>query len=135
MAAERTIIEIDLVPDLLVDGPRDADSTGLGECLEPGSDVDAIAKDVVTVGDHVAEIDADPQLETARGRDGVVDGTRGALHLDGAVQRVDDTRKVSQQAVARYLGPELPASAVSAVPKLSAGPDFLVEIEAIANLN
>jgi enamine deaminase RidA (YjgF/YER057c/UK114 family) len=36
---------------------------------------------------------------------------------------------------ARYLGPELPASTVTAVPRLSAGPDFLVEIEAIANLN
>jgi enamine deaminase RidA (YjgF/YER057c/UK114 family) len=35
----------------------------------------------------------------------------------------------------RYLGPESPASTVSAVPRLSAGPDFLVEIEAIATLN
>jgi hypothetical protein len=36
---------------------------------------------------------------------------------------------------ARYLGAESAASAISAVPKLAAGPDFLVEIEAVANLN
>jgi hypothetical protein len=33
---------------------------------------------------------------------------------------------------ARYIGP---ASTVTPVPSLSAGPDFLVEIEAVANLN
>ena len=36
---------------------------------------------------------------------------------------------------ARHLGPESEASAISAVPKLAAGPNFLVEIEAVANLN
>ena len=30
----------------------------------------------------------------------VVDGARGPLHLDGAIQRVDDARKIRQQAVA-----------------------------------
>jgi enamine deaminase RidA (YjgF/YER057c/UK114 family) len=34
-----------------------------------------------------------------------------------------------------YLGPESPTSTVNTVPKLAAGPDFLVEIEAVANLN
>ena len=34
-----------------------------------------------------------------------------------------------------YLGPESPTSTVTTVPKLAAGPDYLVEIEAIANLN
>jgi enamine deaminase RidA (YjgF/YER057c/UK114 family) len=33
-----------------------------------------------------------------------------------------------------YLGPESPTSTVNTVPKLTAGPDFLVEIEAVANL-
>ena len=73
---------------------------GLGEGLEPGGDVDAIAEDVVAIDDDVAEIDTDPQLETAFGRDRVVDGTRRSLHLEGAVQRVDDARKIRQKAVA-----------------------------------
>ena len=100
MVAERTVIEIELVPDLVVDGLRNADCAGLGERLEPGSDVDAIAKDVVAVDDHVAEIDADPQLETALGRDRLIDCARCSLHLDSAAQRVDDARKIRQQAVA-----------------------------------
>jgi len=36
---------------------------------------------------------------------------------------------------ARYLGPESASSAVNAVPTLAAGPDFLVEIEAVAAIN
>ena len=100
MVAERAVIEIELVPDLVVHGLRDADGAGLGERLEPGGDVDAVAKDVVAVDDDVAEIDADPQLETALGRDRGVDRARGALHLDSATQRVDDARKIRQQAVA-----------------------------------
>ena len=35
---------------------------------------------------------------------------------------------------AEYLGPESPTSTVNTVSKLAAGPDFLVEIEAVANL-
>ena len=85
MATERMVIEIELVLDLLVDSLGDANGAGLGERLEPGGDVDAIAKDVVAIDDHVAEIDTDPEFETTFGRDRVVDGTRRSLHLDGAV--------------------------------------------------
>ena len=74
MAAERTVIEIELVPDLLVNGMGDANGARLGESLEAGSDVDAIAKDVVAIDDHVAKIDTDPELETPVRRDGIVDG-------------------------------------------------------------
>jgi len=35
----------------------------------------------------------------------------------------------------RDLGPRSPESSVATVPKLAAGPDFLVEIEAVAKLN
>jgi hypothetical protein len=99
MAAERPEIEIELVFDLVVDRLRDADGAGLRERLEPGGDVDAIAKDVVAVDDDVAEIDTNAQFEPALGRERVVDRSRGPLHLDSAVQRVDDARKIRQQAV------------------------------------
>src|SRR5215472_2055649 len=74
MASERTVIEIELIPDMLVNSVGDANGAGPGESLEPGGDVDAIAEDVATVDDHVAEIDTDPEFETLVGRDGVVDG-------------------------------------------------------------
>jgi hypothetical protein len=101
MAAERAVIEIELVSDMIVYRLRDANSAGLGERLDPGGDVDAIAKDVVAIDDYIAEVDTDPQLEPAFGRERIVDPTRGALHLDGAVDRVDDTREIGKQAVAR----------------------------------
>jgi len=100
VGAERTIIEIELALDLVVNGLRDANGAGLGERLEPGGDVDAVAKDVVTVDDDIAEIDTNPQLQAALGRGRVVYRTRGPLHLDGATQRVDDARKIRQHAVA-----------------------------------
>ena len=100
MAAERAVVEIELVPDLVIYGMRNADRARLGKRLEPGSDVDPIAKDVVTVDDHIAEIDANPQLQAALGWDRIIDGARRVLHLDGAVQRIDDTRKIRQNAIA-----------------------------------
>ena len=50
---------------------------------------------------------------------------------------VTDAHAFKQNADIRseYLGPESPTSTVNTVPKLPAGPDYLVEIEAIAKLN
>ena len=50
---------------------------------------------------------------------------------------VTDAHAFKQNADIRseYLGPESPTSTVNTVPKLPAGPDYLVEIEAVANLN
>ena len=101
MTAEWTVSEIKLVSDLVVNWLRYADGARLGEALEARGDVDAIAEDIVTVDDDVAEIDADPQLEPAFRRDRIIDSTRRSLHLDGAAQRIDYARKIRQQAVAR----------------------------------
>ncbi len=46
-----------------------------------------------------------------------------------------DAFNKNTDALAGELGPRASGSSVATVPKLSAGPDFLVEIEAIANLN
>ena len=72
MAAERTVIEIELIPDLVVDRVRDANRAGLREPLEPHGDIDAITKDVVAVDDDITQVDPDPQLETALLRDRLV---------------------------------------------------------------
>src|SRR5215469_388343 len=63
-------------------------------------DVDAITKNVFAVDNHITEIDPDPQFESALGWNGVIDGTRCPLHLDGTAERVDDTRKIREDAVA-----------------------------------
>jgi hypothetical protein len=74
MAAERMVIEIELIPDLLVNGMGDANGARLGESLEACPDVSAIAKDVAAIDNHVAKIDTDPELETPVRRNGIVDG-------------------------------------------------------------
>src|SRR5215469_1755970 len=99
MAAERAVVEIELVPDLFVDRPGNAYRAWLRERLEPGGDVDPVAEDIIAVNYHIAEVDADPKLETALRRQRVIDRARGPLHFDGAVQRIDDARKIRQQAV------------------------------------
>ena len=100
MAAERPVIEVELIPDLVVDRLRNAHRAGFGQRLEPGSDVDAVSEDIVAVDDHVAKIDADPQFETPFRRKRIVEQSRGLLHLDSAAERVDDAGKIRKQAVA-----------------------------------
>jgi hypothetical protein len=38
------------------------DTASLGQCLKPGRDTNAIAKDVVAIDDYLVDIDADAQL-------------------------------------------------------------------------
>jgi enamine deaminase RidA (YjgF/YER057c/UK114 family) len=64
-------------------------------------------------------------LEAAGGKASDIVLTRAYVTDADAFKQNADMR-------ARYLGPESAASTVSAVPKLAAGPDFLVEIEAVA---
>jgi hypothetical protein len=99
MSAERAVIEIELVPDVLVHGVRDANSARLRQCLEPRGDVDPVTENIVAVDDDVAKVDADPQLEPSLKRDRIVDRTRRSLHCEGAVQRVDHAGEIRQQAV------------------------------------
>src|SRR5215470_327367 len=47
--------------DAFVDDRGNANAAGLGQRLETGGDVDAVAVNVVAFDDDVAEIDADPQ--------------------------------------------------------------------------
>ena len=59
--------EAQLVEDLIAHDAADADSAGLGQRFEARRDIDAIAEDVVAVDDDVADIDADPKIETLVG--------------------------------------------------------------------
>ena len=43
--------------------PRDADAAGLGQRLQPGRDIDAVAEEIAALDDDVAEIDADAQAD------------------------------------------------------------------------
>ena len=88
------------VADVVAHGARDADAAGLRQCLEPRCNVDTVAVYVVPVGDHVAEIDPDPEGDAfVLGLPGIAVDHR-PLYLDGAPHRIDHTRKFHQHAIA-----------------------------------
>ena len=76
------------------------DPAGLRQRFEARGDIDAVAEDVVALGDHVAEIDANAKP------DALFVGYLGfavehaALHLGRTAHRIDDARKLHEQAVA-----------------------------------
>src|SRR6516225_3446689 len=71
----------------------------IGQGLDPCGDVDAVAIEFVALDDHVAEIDADAQLDAAVRRDIRVALGHRLLHLDRAAHRIDDAGKLYQHAV------------------------------------
>jgi hypothetical protein len=88
-------------PDLVVHAAAYADRTGLGELLDSCRDVDAIAVDCLVLGDHVAEIDPDPELHAAFGGKLGIGGGKLVLDLDRAFHGRECTGEFDQQAVAR----------------------------------
>ncbi len=100
------ILECDVVQsvaDLIAHRARDADAARLGEHFEARRDVDAVAKDVVALNDHVAQIDANAELYPPRRRDVRVASRHPALNLGRAQHRVGDAVKLDQHAVASGL--------------------------------
>ena len=57
--------DVEPVADLVAHRRRDADAARLGQRLEPRGDIDAVAEDVAVLDDHVAEIDADAELDAS----------------------------------------------------------------------
>ncbi|HEY6620868.1 MAG TPA: hypothetical protein VIY68_15085 [Steroidobacteraceae bacterium] len=92
--------ERQLVPDLIIRRARDAYAAGLAERLQAGGNIDAIPEDIVAVYNDVPHIDPDakhdaPVLSHAR-----IPADHTTLHYDGAPDRIDDTGKLDQRAVA-----------------------------------
>jgi hypothetical protein len=88
------------VADMVADGARDADAARRRQPFQPHRDVDALAVDVVAVGDHVAEIDPDAKPQAALlGEIQIAVGHR-ALNFGRTAHRIDHARKFRQHAVA-----------------------------------
>jgi hypothetical protein len=88
------------VADLVVNRIGDEHPAGIGQGFDPRRDVDAVAIEVVALDDHVAEIDADAQLDAAVRRDADVPLGHRLLDFDRAAHRIDDAGKLDQQTVA-----------------------------------
>ena len=124
--------ELELAADVVVDRPRDQDAARLGELLQAGGDVDAVAVDVLAVDDHVAEVDADAELEPVLRREGGVALAQGLLDADSAGQRLDDAREVGQHAVARRADDAAVVLGDEPVDDLAAGPQAGVRAGLVA---
>src|SRR6266851_2163525 len=82
---------------------RNTDATRLGEHFEARRHVDAVAKDVVFLDNHVAQIDADAELHPPRRRDVRVSSRHPPLDLGSAQNRVGDAVELDPHAVAGRL--------------------------------
>ena len=90
--------------DLPVGVLGQADRPGLANTLQARGDIDAVAHQVaVRLLDHVAEMDADPELDTTLGRQSGIALDEAVLNLNGAVHCVDDTPELNNRAIAGAL--------------------------------
>src|SRR5882672_9689907 len=58
---------------------------------------------IITLDDHIAQIDADSEIEAALGQEPRIALSLGALHADGTAQSVNHTVELDEQAVAHSL--------------------------------
>jgi len=75
-------------------------SAGLGQCFQPRGDIDAVAEDVVAIGNHVAEIDPNAKAQAALlGEIQIAVGHR-ALNFARTAHRVDHAGEFRQHPIA-----------------------------------
>jgi len=84
---------------LFADGRCDRYPAGFGQPFEPGSNIDAVAVNVIFLDDNIARIDADAQLQLAVAG-GIIVGGQTALDIDGAIHRVDGAVELNEESVA-----------------------------------
>ena len=83
---------------------RKTDRARLANTFEARGDIDAVAHQIaVALFHHVAEMDADAELDAALGRHAGVAFGQAVLHLDGAAHGVDHAAELDQAAVAGAL--------------------------------
>jgi hypothetical protein len=111
LIAEVVVGDRGLVAHLLVHGRRDADAPGLGQGLEAGGDVHAVAVEAIAIDGHVAHVRTDAKLHLALLGDVGVAGAQHALDLDRALDRADRGRELREEVVAREVGDAAPVLA------------------------
>src|SRR5205085_7576871 len=83
-----------------MDVAGDANAARSGERLKALRDIDAIAKEIAPLDDHIADIDADTKRHAIRVRRHLVERSDRILHLHRGSQRIDGAWKFGDHAVA-----------------------------------
>ena len=95
--------DVEPAPRLAVCIVRQADAARLGQRLDAGRNVDAIAVNVVALDDDVAEVDAVAEPDSPILRHIAIALGHAALNVDGAGDGIDDARKLDKRAIADEL--------------------------------
>ena len=77
----------------------DADAAWLGDSLEAGCDVDAIAENIVVVDDDVPDVNADAKFDPEFRRHGGVLLSHLSLDFHRTARRIDSTGEFDQHAI------------------------------------
>src|SRR5215467_5679195 len=93
-------VKTKFILDLIVYYTRNHDAARLSQRFQPRRYVDAIAKNVVTINDDVADIDTDTELDAFLSGDIGIALNHAALDVDGAAHRVDYTSMLDKHAIA-----------------------------------
>jgi hypothetical protein len=93
---------IDLSFDLPIRIVRQADTSGLRVAFKPCGNVDAVPVDIVGVDHHIAQVDANSEIEAHLVLVGLLPGD-AVLPSDGARDSVYDASEFHQNAVAHQL--------------------------------
>ena len=80
------------------------DAARISDAFKARGDIDAVAHQVaVALLDHIAQMDADAELDAALGRKPSVALDHAVLHLDGAAHGIDHAAELDEAAVAGAL--------------------------------
>lgn len=102
--AQKHGLEFHSAFDLAVGVVGDADTIGLAFALQSCSDIDAIAKQIVAIGDDITNIDANAGSDLLVFRCARIAGGHTLLDRDHAAQCFNCAGELQQHAVARRIG-------------------------------
>src|SRR5262245_12308021 len=88
------------LPNLIVNGLRNADSARVGELLEANSDVHARTVEIVLFDDNIPKIHANAELHSLVVWDGLIAFRDLVLNFDSAANGLDDAGELGDDAVA-----------------------------------
>lgn len=99
LLAEELERQRELVANLVIDVAGNADTSGLGLCLQSGSNVHPVSQQVAALYYDIAQIDPNPKSDLACAWELVIAGPQRRLHLGGAAHGVDGAAKFRQDRV------------------------------------
>jgi hypothetical protein len=95
--------DVDLAPDLPIGVIRNANPAVFGNTLKAGSNVDAIAENVVVIENDVTNVNADAKFDPLILRHGGILLGHAALDFNRTAHRIDGAGKLDQHTVAGRL--------------------------------